>query len=75
MGPNVVSVVTTTRTGELTSNLQRDVSSPQTGFLLNLTDPNLMNADPSPREHRRKLEILRKDVSSPQTGFLLNLTD
>ena len=44
MDPTVVSVVTTTRTGELISNLLKDVSSSPGLSWLNLIDPNLLNA-------------------------------
>merc|ERR1719415_252382 len=62
MDPTVVSVETTTRTRELTSRAPRVVSSPPTGFLLNLTDPSQVIVDLSLREPRRKSESLKKDV-------------
>ena len=54
MDLTVVSVETTTRTRELTSRAPRVVSSPPTGFLLNLTDPSQVIVDLSLREPRRK---------------------
>merc|ERR1719474_121848 len=45
MAPTVVSVVTITWTRELMSSPLRDVSSPLTDLLLNLTDPNQASAD------------------------------
>merc|ERR1711973_725725 len=44
MVPTVVSVVIITWTKELMSSPPRDVSSPLTGLLHNLTDPNQVNA-------------------------------
>merc|ERR1712121_490741 len=64
MDPTVVSVVTTTRTRELTSRAPRDVSSSPELSLENLTDPNLMNADLFLREPRSKSERKKKDASS-----------
>merc|ERR1712033_154051 len=64
MDLTVASVVTTTRTGELTSRAPRDVSSSPELSLVNLTDPNLMNADLFLREPRSKSERKKKDASS-----------
>merc|ERR1719348_481415 len=64
MDLTVVSVVTTTRIRELTSRAPRDVSSSPELSLVNLTDPNLMNADLFLREPRSKSERKKKDASS-----------
>merc|ERR1719226_395166 len=60
MDPTVVSVVTTTRTGELTSNLLKDVSSSPGLSWLNLIDPNLLNAVLFHKEPKSKLERKKK---------------
>merc|ERR1712126_340828 len=72
MDPTVASVVTTTRTRELTSRVPRDVSSSPELSLANLTDPNLMNADLFHREPRRKSERKKKDVLSLTSRRLMS---
>merc|ERR1712126_377989 len=64
MDLTVASVVITTRTRELTSRAPRDVSSSPELSLVNLTDPNLMNADLFLGEPRSKSERKKKDASS-----------
>merc|ERR1712227_97251 len=64
MDPTVVYVVTTTRTGELTSNLLKDVSSSPGLSWPNLIDPNLLNAVLFHKEPRSKSERKKKGASS-----------
>merc|ERR1712029_949572 len=60
----VVSVVIITWTKELMSSPPRDVSSPLTGLLHNLTDPNQVNAHLFLLRHRTRSDLRKVAVSS-----------